>query len=722
MLKQYMKWAIPMAVILSLLLPACAPPATPTKEAAPTEEAAAPTEEAAAPTEEAAAPTEEAAPPEEAGCPASTVADPMGLDGAPSNQFELAEYQSEAGCELTFSENPNIAALNAELNGADADLPPVAERLPSEPLVVQPYFEIGTYGGCLRGISKSPESGTSDFLSTRHVTLFRYAEDLLTIVPYVAKGWEYNDDYTELTIFLREGHKWSDGAPFTAEDIVFWYNDIKLNEEYYENVESVWLYGGEPAVVEAVNDTTVKFTFTVPAPNFVTFVATVYRQPFQPKHVLSQFHPKYNPNADEEAKSFGFDGWVERFRLYYHDWKDTYHPLSGPEGTQLIIPTLESHVLVEETAEGRRFVANPYFFAVDTAGNQLPYIDEQKEIYSEDIDVTILKLINGEIDYKQQNLQLPHYPELKENEAGSSYRILLRPAISLEMYYSFNITHKDAEKRKIYGDLRFRQAMSLAMNRDEINEIVYLGQGVPMQALPADFTTTTFVEEKYVTQFTEYDPDRANELLDEMGLTERDSDGFRLRFDGEPLVVLLQYCPQGGPTDVHELAKGYWEAVGVRTEIKEVTSDVFRAQKGVNEHDLDAWVNDYAAGPKIAGDTQIFYPPFGIPINKRTGILWDDWVRTEGAEGIEPPEDILRLYDLAVEFTKYPLGSEESNRIGAEVVKIHAENLISIGIVGQTPAPIYVNNRVGNFGDPSVKAYTYYWIYPWQPVQWFIKE
>jgi peptide/nickel transport system substrate-binding protein len=168
-------------------------------------------------------------------------------------------------------ENPDIAALNVELNGADADLPSVEDRLPSEPLVLQPYIEIGTYGGRFRGISKSPESGTSDVMSTRHVNLVRM--------------------FTELTFFLREGMKWSDGEPFTSADVAFWYNDIKLNKEYYENVESVWIYGDEPMQVEAIDETTVKFSFAAPAPNFVTFLSITYRQPYQPKHFLSQFHP-----------------------------------------------------------------------------------------------------------------------------------------------------------------------------------------------------------------------------------------------------------------------------------------------------------------------------------------------------------------------------------------------------------------------------------------------
>jgi peptide/nickel transport system substrate-binding protein len=183
-------WLITLVLLLALMLGACGP-TEPAEEAAPVEEAA--------PAEE------EAAPAEEDGCPVSTVADMMGLEGEYPYQFELAEFEEKADCVLTYSENPDIAALNAELNGADAALPPVEERLPSEPLVLQPYTEIGTYGGRFRGISKSPESGTSDVMSTRHVNLVRMSEDLLTIVPSVAKGWEYNADFTELTFYLREG-------------------------------------------------------------------------------------------------------------------------------------------------------------------------------------------------------------------------------------------------------------------------------------------------------------------------------------------------------------------------------------------------------------------------------------------------------------------------------------------------------------------------------------
>lgn len=164
-----------------------------------------------------------------ADCPPVTVADMMGVPaGQHPQEYELAEFEELAGCTLTFQENPAIADLNARIAG-NPPLPPLAERLPEEPLVTVPYAQVGRYGGTLDVLSNATEAGTSDFLSVRHVNLVRYSDDLSTIVPNVAKGWDWNDDFTELTFYLRKGHRWSDGAPFTAEDVKFWYDDLALD-------------------------------------------------------------------------------------------------------------------------------------------------------------------------------------------------------------------------------------------------------------------------------------------------------------------------------------------------------------------------------------------------------------------------------------------------------------------------------------------------------------
>ncbi|MCA8930465.1 MAG: ABC transporter substrate-binding protein, partial [Alphaproteobacteria bacterium] len=209
-------------------------------------------------------------------------------------------------CTLEFSEDPAIKDLNGRILG-NGDLPALADRLPQEPLVVVPYDSIGQYGGVLTGISKGTESGTSDLLSVRHVNLVRYDDDLKTIVPNVAKSWSWNDDLTELTFVLRKGHKWSDGEPFTAEDVVFWHNDLLLNPDIYEKTPERWVFSGEPAKVEAIDDVTVKFTFPVPTPGILNRFAVDYGQAFQPKHFLSQFMPKYNDKAEDLAKEYGFE-------------------------------------------------------------------------------------------------------------------------------------------------------------------------------------------------------------------------------------------------------------------------------------------------------------------------------------------------------------------------------------------------------------------------------
>jgi len=181
------------------------------------------------------APIEEAAPAAAAqtDCPAITLADRGGVPaGEYARLYELADFEAAAGCVMVFSENPDIAALNARITN-NPELPPVAERVPAEPLVVVPYEAIGQYGGIFNALSNATESGTSDFLSVRHVNLVRFGDDYVTFEPNIAKGWEWNDDFTEITFFLRAGHKWSDGAPFTSADVEFWLNEIVLNPDVF---------------------------------------------------------------------------------------------------------------------------------------------------------------------------------------------------------------------------------------------------------------------------------------------------------------------------------------------------------------------------------------------------------------------------------------------------------------------------------------------------------
>ena len=402
-----------------------------------------------------------------AGCPAVTVAKDQGIKGAFPQQFDLAEFQSKANCTLTFTANPKIAEFNGKIQG-NGPLPALADRLPAEPLVVAPYEMIGKHGGVLDGLSNAPEAGTSDILSLRHVNLVRYSDDLTTVVPNIAKSWKWNADFTQLTFKLRKGHKWSDGAPFTSADVKFWYDDMIFDTNIIKKPKDYVLVAGERMTIDTPDPQTVVFNLPAPKPGLVAHFATHYAQAFQPKHFLGMYHPKHNKDADKLAKAAGFENGYAVISAYYgnSDWTDTptlmlANPDKVAKMPKAVMPSLESHITIAESTEGRHYVANPYFHMVDTAGNQLPYISEIDEIYINENEVRILKLVNGEVDYKSQSVQLPSAPILLEKQEAGDYTVDLRPTIAMPVV-AFNLTSADLEKRKVFGDLRFRKAMSVA--------------------------------------------------------------------------------------------------------------------------------------------------------------------------------------------------------------------------------------------------------------------
>ena len=252
-----------------------------------------------------------------AACPTVTVSDPQGIVGKYRQQFELSEFQSLANCKMAFKGNPNASKLNSRIVGNPKNLPALKNRLPLEPLVSAPYDRIGSYGGVLDMISNATESGTSDFLSVRHVNLVRYSDDLKTIVPMIAKDWEWNADYTQLTFYLRRGHKWSDGAPFTAEDVKFWYDNLALDPKVIEKPKDYVLVAGKRMTVDVIGKTTVRFNLPGPKPGLLAHFATTYAQGFQPKHFLGRFHPDINADADKLAMKAGFKKGLDVIKAYF---------------------------------------------------------------------------------------------------------------------------------------------------------------------------------------------------------------------------------------------------------------------------------------------------------------------------------------------------------------------------------------------------------------------
>jgi peptide/nickel transport system substrate-binding protein len=660
-----------------------------------------------------------------ANCPAISVADMGGVaPGAFPEQYDLTEFQAAANCTMELSENPSMADFNSKIRNNPA-LPAVADRLPSEPLVVVPYASTGKYGGTLDALSNATEAGTSDFMSIRHVNLVRYSDDLETIVPNVAKSWAWNDDFTQLTFTLRKGHKWSDGQPFTSADVKFWYDNLALDPNINEKPKDYVTVGGERMTVETPDDVTVVFKLPAPKPGLLAHFATHFAQAFQPKHFLGQFHPAINPDADKLAQSLGFENGYAVIRAYYgnSDWMDTATPmLNSPDLVAKMpgdaAPTLESHIVVKETTEGRHFVANPYFFMVDTTGQQLPYINEMDELFANDQEVRLLKLVNGEVDYKSQSLQLSDAPLLLENQEKGGYTIQLKPKIAMQTI-SFNVTHPDEAKRAVFGDVKFRIAMSEAINRDNLNSTAYFGQG-ELQQYTGFSPLPEYIDPKWKTFGMEYKPDAAKAVLDELGLKDVDGDGFRELPDGSPLVINMQFATQGIAGQVVELISQDWANVGIKSAVKEVTPDEYRSAQSSNQLDVGLWEKGQPLGI-ILGNNELWVPPFENYFAHRTGMLWAEWVDSKGASGVEPPEYVKTLMADISTLQSTPNGTDEFKAIANRMVAAMVENMLFIG-TALTPDPIYVNNKVKNFPEFKTASYEYYRTYPYRGPQWYLEE
>lgn len=637
-----------------------------------------------------------------ASCP--TVADPQALAGAFPQQVEIEEA-SKAGATLSFAENPLFAD-----DVKSGKLKPVAERLPEQPLVVLPYDECGKYGGTIQGTSRGPTSGTSDLLSWRQAVLVRISDDLQTIVPNVARSWKWADDYKSLSFELRKGHKWSDGSPFTADDVVFFFEDIIQNKDLNPETTTEW---GVNVHARKIDDQHVELTFDEPFPGLLTYMATngSYFSTFAPASFFKKFMPKYNPKADEEAKAAGFENWQKWFANYYNK----YHDDATVSDAALKVPTLEAHVIeVAPDTQQRQFKANPYYFKVDSSGQQLPYIDRVHERFL-NADLQVLAILNGEVDFKAQGNELGSYPTFKENEKKGEFAVLLPPG-AIGSPLAFNITHADPKLRAIYGDLRFRQAISHAINREEMNQVLYFGLGKPSQALPAQLSFSTEADSNYMI---DHDLTKAGALLDEMGM-KPGADGIRTGPDGAPFTILWEYSSQFASPEFVKLTTDYFKAVGLNVNPKELTSEATRENAKAERSDINMeW--DVPYEPTLIANISL-YTPYYSDISPLFGVKWKQWDMTGGKEGEEPPAWAARMFEIGREWKTVPPGSEKYVALGKELIKLNLENMTIIGTVGELPKPVVVKSDLGNVkSEMKTVHYNFGYIYPYRADQWFMK-
>ena len=307
---------------------------------------------------------------------------------------------------------------------------------------------------------------------------------------------------------------------------------------------------------------------------------------------------------------------------------------------------------------------------------------------------------------------------LLENQEKGDYTIDLKPTIAMPVF-SFNVTSQDLAKRKVFGNLKFRQAMSVAMNRDEINEVAFFGLGTPQQWV-AFSPPPAFISDEWRQHYAKHDAAMAKKLLDEIGVVDKDGDGKRDLPNGERLTLNMQFATQGIAGNVVELVAQQWANVGIDTTFKEVTPDEYRAAQSANELDVMMWAKGMPLAI-ILGNDQMFVPPFDDYFTHRTGMLWGEYLETGGAKGVKPPPFVYALQKDITAFQSTPAGTPQSDAIGQRLIENMVGNLMFLGTV-QAPAPIYHRNALKNFVAFKTWSYEYYRTFPYRPQQWFFSE
>lgn len=597
-----------------------------------------------------------------------------------------------------YTEAPQLAELVAK-----GDLPAVDERLPENPLVVLPISSIGKYGGTwYRGWR-----GISDFHCFGRIIyepILRWPRDPSDpIQPGLAEKWEWSDGGKTLTLYLREGLKWSDGAPFTVDDIIFWWEAIETDTNVTKAPHAEWIVAGEPMKLEKVNDTTIKLMFAAPNGLAETVGLAFHGNQwplgferfgfFAPKHYLEQYHPKYNSSATYEQ----FEAMA---------WE--YNP-ERPAMTPWTITQWE------EGADHMVATRNPYYWKVDVQGQQLPYIDEVYFYLVEDNTAINTLALAGKIDMQHRGIQLSQYPVYQEQAEQYDYHVFLWPQAQASGLTFFpNQSYSDPKYRELLQNFKFRQALSQSIDRDTINEILWLGTGIP--ATISVVRDSALYQADIANIYGDYDPDLAKSLLDEIGLPV-DANGMRTFADGSPLQLVIESSYTSGSLyDGIEMVAEWWRAVGLDTRVETMSRDVYWPKACANEVMIATWTTDRGLVPMVD-------PIYQFPFDERSWMApaYGIWYKTGGTQGEAPVGSLKELMELYDQY-RATVDPAEQLKIGKEIVRKTTESLSVIQTCAESPAPVVVKNYFHNVGEnhtsdwiimtPGTQDPSHYWMDP----------
>lgn len=597
---------------------------------------------------------------------------------------------------------------------AKGELPPVEQRLPKEPLKVTITGEgkaVGKYGGTAR-ILIGGQRNISLMTVYGYTRLLRY-DDKLQLQPDLLQSYEVQEGRV-FTFHLRPGLKWSDGEPVTTEDFRYAFEDVQFNEELSKVVSPNLLVNGKPPVFEIIDDQTVRYTWDAPNPDFLPAIAAPQALSLvMPAHYLKQFHKKYQTEeklaelvkANSEKKWTGLH--INKARQY------------RPENPDL--PTLDPwRNTTKAPSEQFVFVRNPYFHRVDQDGRQLPYIDRFV------LNVSSSSLIPaktgaGEADLQAQNIGFADYTFLKEAEQTHPIKVKLWESGRGSRVALFpNLNFEDPVWRKVLQDARFRRALSLGIDRNEINQAKFFGLSNP--SADTVLAVSPLYKDEYAQAYTNFDPAAANAMLDEMGLDKRDGDGIRLLADGRRAEVIVETAGEDQvETDVLQLITDHWNKIGIKLIIRTSQTDILRSRviggttmmtmaSGLDNGTPTADMNPKALAP--TSHEQMQWPQWGI------------FVESAGEKGTEADvKEAKELSDLYKDWHK-AADSQARADIWHRMLSLYTSQAFSIGIVNATKQPIVISGKLRNVPDKAIFSFDptcYFGVYGMDTF-WFDKE
>lgn len=576
---------------------------------------------------------------------------------------------------------------------AQGDLPPVAERLPRNPAVAR-MLEQGKLGGELRMLMANPKD-------TRVLVAYSYArlvcyDTEYKLQPDICASFDVQEGRI-FTFKLREGHKWSDGKPFTSEAFRYFWEDVANNEELMPTgIPTTLKVDGRAPTVEFPDDLTVRYSWDKPNPDFLPAIAgasPLYI--FRPGHYLKKYHKKYRDEAElkTEVEESGQPSWAA-----LHNRKDNQYRNDNPK-----LPTLDPWTLRNKPpAERFIFTRNPYYYRVDEKGQQLPYFD-QVVFDIRDSKLIPAKAAAGETDLQARYLRFDSYTILKEaEERDHKYVVRLWDDARGSNFAIYpNLTTTNETWRKLFRDVRCRRALSLAIDRNEINQAIYFGLGVP--GANTVLQQSPLYKPEYTTAWSEQDLDKANALLDEMGLTQRSDDGLRLLPNGEKMVIVIDTAGESTEeTDILQLVRDSWRKIGVDLFSKPSEREVFRNRVFSGESIMSVFFGIDNGVPNADLSPWEFCP------STQQQLQWAKWgqfIETSGEAGekIDLPE-AQHLFDLLQSWRAATDGGVRAG-IWDEVLNIWSDQVFSIGTVANVPQPVVVGQHLHNVPEKAIWAF-----------------